>query len=114
MKKTVLWILGGVLGTVIVVQLGIALFFVLLLGSIGQKTVVQTLPSPDGTYEARVIDVDQGALGGNTVVEVERNGFLTRPKRIYIGDWSEWKTMQIQWKDEHTLMINGKAYRVDS
>ena len=113
MKKALLWTIGGIVAAFVAVQVGILVFILLVFGSIGENTVVQTLPSPDGTYEARVIDVDQGALGGNTVVEVERNGFLTWPKQIYIGDWSEWKTMQIQWKDEHTLMINGKVYRVE-
>ena len=112
MKKTILWALGGILGTIIVALLGVVLFFVVMIGNIGQKTVVQVLPSPDGTYEARVIDVDQGALGGDTVVEVERKGFLTRPKRIYIGEWGEWETMEIYWKDETTLVINGVWYDV--
>jgi hypothetical protein len=72
-----------------------------------------TLPSPGGTHEARVIDVDEGALGGSTIVEVERNGWLARPKRIYVGEWGEYETMEISWKNDDYLVINGKEYGVD-
>lgn len=112
MKKGILWIIGSILGAVIVVLLGIALFFALLFENIGQNTVVRVLPSPDGTFEARVIDSDQGAMGGATIVEVEKKGW-SKPKRIYTGPWGTYETMEIYWKDEDTLVINGKEYRVD-
>ena len=95
----------------LVMNMGNILFLVMM-GNIGTKTVVQTLPSPDGTYEARVIDVDEGALGGSTIVEVERNGWLARPKRIYLGEWGEYETMEIYWKNDDCLVINGKEYSV--
>lgn len=87
--------------------------FLIMMANMGSKTVVQTLPSPEGGYEARVIDVDQGALGGDTVVEVQKVGSLTKAKQIYIGEWGEFKTMEIYWKSEHILVINGKEYEVD-
>jgi hypothetical protein len=112
MKKGILWIIGGILGAVIVVLLGVVLFFALLFENIGQNTVVRVLPSPDGTLEARIIDSDQGAMGGATIVEVEKNGWA-KPKQIYTGPWGIFETMEIYWKDEDTLVINGKEYRVD-
>lgn len=45
-------------------------FIALIFGNIGQNTVVQTVESPSGKYYAQVIDSDQGALGGDTLVDV--------------------------------------------
>ena len=89
------------------------IMFLIMMGNMGSKTVVQTLPSPEGGYEARVINVDQGALGGDTVVEVQKNDWKARTEQIYIGEWGEFETMEIYWKDEHSLVINGKEYQVD-
>lgn len=113
MKKSILLAIGGILTAVLVAVVGFAVMIALLFSNFGQKTVVQTLPSPEGGYEVRVIDDDQGALGGTTIVEVEKNGWFTRPERIYTGRWGEWKSMEIYWKSEHCLVINGKEYRVD-
>lgn len=113
MKKTLLWMLGGIFGVIVVLLLGIALFFALLFENIGQNTVVRVLPSPDGTFEARIIDSDQGAMGGGTIVEVQKQGSRRRPERVYLGEWGEFKTMEIYWKSEHILVINGKEYWVD-
>ena len=41
-----------------------------LFSNFGHTEVLKTLASPSETFEARVIDVDQGALGGNTLVDV--------------------------------------------
>ena len=77
------------------------------------KTIMQTLPSPNGTFEARVIDVDQGALGGNTVVEVKKVGSIAKPKLVYTGQWGEYETMEIYWKNDSCLVINGEEYSLD-
>lgn len=85
------------------------------------KTVVNFIVSPERTYYAEVVDVDQGALGGETVVYVHRsrstNLFLfnltKRPQRIYVGDWGEYKTMQTEWKNDNCLLIDSNEYTVD-
>jgi hypothetical protein len=113
MKKPILLAVGGILAVLL-------LLFATFVGLLSMvfaplkpvKTVIQTLPSPGGTYEARVIDVDEGALGGSTIVEVERNSWLARPKRIYLGEWLEYETMDIYWKNDDCLVINGKEYSV--
>jgi hypothetical protein len=46
-------------------------------------------------------------------VEVERNGWLARPKQLYLGEWGEYETMDIYWKNDDCLVINGKEYGVD-
>lgn len=32
---------------------------------------------------------------------------------MYKGEWGEFETMVIRWKDNRTLLINGKEYPVD-
>jgi hypothetical protein len=113
MKKPILLAVGGILAVLL-------LLFATFVGLLSMvfaplkpvKTVMQTLPSPGGTHEARVIDVDEGALGGSTIVEVERNGWRARPKRVYVGEWGEYETMEIYWKNDDCLVINGKEYSV--
>lgn len=96
-------------------------FIALLFGNIGQNTVVQTVHSPSGKYYAQVIDSDQGALGGDTFVDVyEESGIHTilfktqkKPQRVYIGEWGEFNNMQIYWKDDHCLVINGTEHKTE-
>lgn len=93
----------------------------LLFGNIGQNTVVQTLESPSGEYYAQVIDSDQGALGGDTLVDVYRRHsgidavifkIEKQPQRVYWGEWGEFKNMQIHWKDDDHLIINSVEYEI--
>lgn len=89
---------------------------------IGRNLVVQTLPSPGGTYYAEVIDSDQGALGGDTIVEVHEpqkrvNLLLIElrkdPQLVYLGNWGEFQSMEIYWESEQVLVINGKPYELE-
>lgn len=87
-------------------------------GSIGKDTVVQTVESPRKTYYAQVINRDQGALGGNTLVTVCQSKYLDvlvfqiskKPEILYRGRWCEHKTIKVIWKDETHLTINGIEY----
>lgn len=95
-------------------------FMSLTFGNIGHNTVVQTIESPNGTYYAQVIDSDQGALGGDTIVNVCKTSRLNaivfkiekKPKTIYRGEWGEFKTMQIHWEDENCLVIDSIEYKI--
>lgn len=95
-------------------------FFALLFGSIGQNTVVKTVESPGGTYYALVIDSDQGALGGDTIVNVcPKESFTTliftvkkKPQTVYTGPWGAYKNMWIYWKDSSCLVINDTEYDI--
>jgi len=92
----------------------------LTFGNFGHNTVIQTLDSPNGTYRAQVIDNDQGALGGATLVEVQDTRkfdalLFTVEKesvRVYTDSWRAYETMQIQWQDDDTLLINGMDYPI--
>ncbi len=96
-------------------------FIALLFGNIGQNTVVKTVESPDGEYYAQVIDSDQGALGGDTLVGVYQKSGIDlfifkiekKPKRVYLGDWGEFENMQIYWKNDNCLVINSVEYEIE-
>ncbi len=99
--------------------------FGLMIGGVlvdfGENTVVTSAVSPDGRYVAEVIDSDQGALGGNTIVEVRENaGFEAfffsvrkRAERVYRGEWGEYKNMEIYWRNNYQLVVNSETYTFD-
>lgn len=96
-------------------------FLLTLFADFGRNTLVYTVESPGGSYCAHVIDSNQGALGGATLVDVyEKKGinllFLTvtkEPERIYYGDWNTYHDMQIRWMDDTHLIINGAEYLIE-
>lgn len=109
-----------VVSAAMILPIGIFSFFVFLLGNFGQDTVVKTVESPNGEYYAQVIDSDQGALGGDTRVNVYKNGvnlilfkIQKKPQNVYFGDWGEYKNMQIYWKDDNCLIINSVEYEIE-
>lgn len=118
-KPLVLKIIGLVISALLISPVCLFTFFALM--DFGQNTVVKTLPSPNDTYYAEVIDSDQGALGGNTVVNIcenfEFNAVVFKitkpPKLIYSGKWGEYENMEIYWKNEHILVINSVEYTVE-
>lgn len=94
--------------------------FDLTFGSIGKITVIQEAVSPDGSYTAQLIDDNQGALGGSTLVKVTQADILPlgfaafRPetKTVYNSSWGEFMTTTLSWADETTLLINDTPYPV--
>ncbi|MBE5792049.1 MAG: hypothetical protein E7322_07870 [Clostridiales bacterium] len=95
--------------------------FRMIFKDFGKITIVNEIPSPDQRYVAHLIDNDQGALGGSTQVKVigkpviDLGPFrIERPeKTIYTGEWGEFEDMEIHWKDETTLVIDGRKYQID-
>lgn len=120
-KPKILKIISLILSVLMILPITIVTFAALLLSNFGKQTVMQTIPSPSGQYYAQVIDDDQGALGGNTLVDVYENIGIDspifqakkEPQRVYVGDWGEFQTMQIYWKDDHCLVINGIEYQIE-
>ncbi len=110
----------GILSLLCICFFCVVLFFRLLFGNFGENTVVKTVESPNKEYYAEVIDSDQGALGGNTFVDVYEKSIIKtpiltvckKPKRIYSGKWGEYKKMQIYWKDDTCLVINSVEYKI--
>ena len=95
-------------------------FVMLLFGDLAENTVVQSVPSPSGAYCAEVISSDQGALGGDTFVEVYKTGvdagffrISGAPRRVYRGDWGAYRDLQLSWKNDHCLLINSAECPVE-
>lgn len=117
-RPLALKIVALVFSGLMALPIGLFAFIVLVFGNIGQNTVVQSVESPDGTYRAEVIDSNQGALGGDTLVDVyENKGFdafffqvAKKPEKVYFGNWGEFENMEIYWKDENCLVINSREY----
>lgn len=114
MKKSI-WI-PITMVSVLVLLASPLLSFLHILDGMTENTVVMTLDSPGGIYIARVIDSDQGAMGGNTFVDIHKKTWFGGEKkvtRLYSGPWGEYQTMDIYWKDEHCLVINSTEYTVE-
>ena len=96
-------------------------FMMLTFANLGQNTIVKTIESPNGSFYAQVIDSDQGALGGDTLVNVyekrEIDTFIfklkDKPQRVYMGEWREYESMHISWKDDKCLVINSVEYEIE-
>ncbi|MCK9478957.1 MAG: hypothetical protein M0R40_05580 [Firmicutes bacterium] len=99
------------------------IFFILFISifffDFGSNTVVKSELSPNSIYLVEIIDNSQGALGGNTFVNVTRQsqninlfvGELKKsPERIYTGRWGEFETMTLRWETDEILYINEKKY----
>ena len=119
-KPLALKIVALILSALLVIP--VAFFYLLaVVFPIGQNTVVQTVESPSGKYYAQVIDSDQGALGGDTLVDVYENWEINlllfkiekKPKQVYLGEWGEFRTMRIKWRDDSCLLINSIEYKIE-
>ena len=103
-----------------VIPIGIMAFFIFAFADFGENTVVKDIPSPDGQRYIEVVDNDQGALGGATVVRVcEDKGidcfvFKTQktPERVYVGEWREYVDLNIYWKDNNCIVIGSEEYKI--
>ena len=120
-KPMALKVVALILSALMVLPICSFSFFALIFGNIGHNTVVQTVESPNGKYYAQVIDSDQGALGGDTLVDVYKKGGINlilfkiepNPQRVYWGNWGEFRDMQIHWKDDGCLVINSAEYEIE-
>lgn len=73
--------------------------------AIGYTEVVDTVYSPNGRYRAELWDINDGALGGDTVVKVcDELGSLNfgicrlekKPKIAYTGPWGQFEDMELK------------------
>ncbi len=112
--KTLVTIISVVVSLLMLMNLPMIMFF-LLVGPIGEETVLQDITSPDGRYTAQLIDRSEGAMGGSTKIEVTDNdAFLfNKTQSVYIGKWGEGFDMEIYWKDNDTLVADGKEYDME-
>ena len=114
-------IVSLVLSVLLVLPVGFIGFGFLFFGNIGQDAVIQTVESPNSAYYAEVLDSDQGALGGYTLVTVHETKSINavvfriskKPQDIYYGDWGEFQDMEVSWKSENCLIINSVEYPIE-
>ena len=115
-------IITGILSILLFILLLFITLLILAFGNFGSNSVVASAESPHGTYLAEVINSDQGALGGDTLVNVTNQAkaiplqigeFSKAPVRVYTGEWGEFESMKIYWQDDRTLIIDGRSYRID-
>ena len=118
-KPLFLKILSGVVSALMFSPVCLMCFLSLI--DFGLNTVVETIESPSGKYYVQVVDSDQGALGGDTFVDVYKSGevnlflckFEKQTQRVYHGEWGEYENMQIYWKDDSCLVINLVEYEIE-
>ena len=114
----------------VIVSLSCIIFFIpicfislldCLFSGFGIDRVVHVEYSPDREYKAEVVDSDQGALGGavfvnvcNTepVIDLYFIKVSKKPHCVYSGEWGGYKGMELYWKDNHILSVNGSDYFV--
>ena len=114
-------VIALILALLLMVPASILSFFRIMLSDFGAVTVVQSVPSPDGSCIAELIDDDQGGMGGNTYVWLRFTGpgwkllqllGVQVTKNVYSGGWGEFEKMTLSWKDDHCLLINSKEYPI--
>ena len=87
--------------------------FLFFLNDFGATTVVREVKSPNEAYTAVLTDNDQGALGGNTVIEIMKNpinlffGTFTSDYHVKFDEWAGVEFLSeitFEWKDNETLL----------
>lgn len=114
------WLTKGLSMLLIIGMIGIG-FFDLTFGRIGKTTVIESLPSPDQSRTAQLIDDDQGALGGSTLVRIVHKdilplgfaGFRPMTRTIFCSSWGEFETTSLSWLDDSTLLVNDTPHTID-
>ena len=111
----------GIIYSISVLFLFFIFIIAFLFSDFGENKVVKSVVSPNDKFIAEVISIDQGALGGDTVVNVTRkhcdiNFFIGKlkkdPKRIYHGRWGEFYDMTLRWETDALLYINDTKYDI--
>ena len=109
----------GIMYTIMFAFIFLLFFMAFIMSDFGKNTVIQAEMSPNAIYLAEVIDSDQGALGGASLVNVTKQnrdvylliGNLKKDaKEIYYGRWGESFEMTLRWETDNVLYINGNRY----
>lgn len=87
--------------------------FGIWLGEFGKDTTLKAVYSPNGQYRVDVIDSDQGALGGDTYINLYKVYYKViqkNEKLLYHGHWGE--NPSVKWADNENILINGKKINI--
>jgi len=88
--------------------------FNLIFSGFVEITDIEVIPSPNGSYNLILREIDQGALGGDVAVLIESKSFLGIIKRnrqtLSFGYWGY--RPELSWVDNDTVEINGKQFNI--
>ncbi|HZK54710.1 MAG TPA: hypothetical protein VFC84_11015 [Desulfosporosinus sp.] len=105
-----------IINTIVVAVGAIIIIFSLLFSSafssFGNREEMSKTPSPNGHYNLVVTNIDEGALGGNTAVYVERSfiGLAKWRRLVLIGHWQQIPTLS--WSGNYNVVIDGDVQNV--
>lgn len=120
-SKIVSLITAGVIAVPVIFIGVFSVFLSLVFGDVGENQVVSRIENADKSYYAIVVSSDQGALGGDTFVNVfkkiEIDAVIFKvtdmPDTVYKGEFGEYEDMDIYWKDNRCLVINDEEYKIE-
>lgn len=103
---------AGIILCSIFITIGILVLLIIKFGYFGKfsfNAIIDQQYSPNKAYRTVTVDNDQGALGGNTLVNLEKIyfGAVKRPvKTLYYGRWGE--KPKVIWLDKNIVSIRGR------
>lgn len=114
-------IISTIFNTILLLIFLAVLFLAFTFGSLGDQRTIRETISPEATYKATITTSDSGALGGATNINIEnlRSGIhlgfgrFAKIRQVYTGNWNAYQTIDVKWKDDHTLLINGKTFIIN-
>ena len=106
---------------VLVLPLVFSSIFVVLFSGMGYVKVVRSVPSPNGEYVAEILDANQGALGGDTIIQIQEDKGINclifkiekKPNRIYLGEWGEFDDIDVRWENNEVVLIDSVKYPIE-
>lgn len=119
-RHRIIYICSRIISVPVVAVIMVFYIVAILMSDFGATDVLKSIDSPGGRYTLRIVEVDQGALGGDTLVEVNKNsvGFISvnplfRLRRTLVkDDWGAGEKMDVRWIDECTVLIDGAVYEM--
>ncbi|MBR6783225.1 MAG: hypothetical protein IKM32_00880 [Clostridia bacterium] len=116
--KAITAAISVLLGITVVVCYLVSVIYTAFFSSVSVESVY---PSIEGNYQAE-LGTEESLLSTKTVVYITRTdseasvvfgSYWKKPILVYEGEDYEYKTAQIVWLDESTVIINGEEYAVE-
>ena len=108
-KRVLSFVIAAIFALIVTVMAPFAIIF----DDFSRVTVVQKVKSPDGKYTAYLTDIDDGALGGDTRIEIMKKPVslpLGKFTTHYHNEFDNWagigvlSEMTFEWLDNDTLL----------
>ena len=112
----------GITYIILIISVSLMTLFLFAFDDFGKNTVIKFEMSPSSIYLAEIIDNDQGALGGSTIVKVTPKnnnlniiiGKLVKDSKVVYSDkWGEFNEITLRWETDEILYINEKIYKIE-